>query len=78
MKAAAGLQPEPIKSMLENLADAGATQGRAAERQGLTAELKPITDFCARTIAGRNSAWPSAKPCGAVWVTATRAMALKP
>ncbi|TAL19322.1 MAG: type VI secretion system membrane subunit TssM [Aquabacterium sp.] len=53
LKAAAGLQPEPIKSMLENLADAGATQGRAAERQGLTAELKPITDFCARTIAGR-------------------------
>jgi type VI secretion system protein ImpL len=52
-KAAAGLQPEPIKSMLEALADAGASQSRTAERQGLSSELKPITDFCARTVAGR-------------------------
>jgi type VI secretion system protein ImpL len=52
-KAAAGQQPEPIKSMLESLADAGATQGRSAERQGLTAELKPIAELCAKTIAGR-------------------------
>ena len=47
------MQPEPIKSMLESLADAGATQGRSAERQGLTAELRPIAELCARTIAGR-------------------------
>jgi type VI secretion system protein ImpL len=53
LKAAAGLQPEPIKSMLESLADAGASQSRVAERQGLTADLKPVTDFCARAIAGR-------------------------
>lgn len=53
VKAAAGLQPEPIKSMLESLSDAGASQSRVAERQGLTAELKPVTDFCARAIAGR-------------------------
>ena len=52
-KAAAGLQPEPIKSMLTVLADAGASQGRTAERQGLTAELKPLSEQCARTIAGR-------------------------
>jgi type VI secretion system protein ImpL len=39
--------------MLESLADAGATQGRSAERQGLTAELKPIAELCAKTIAGR-------------------------
>jgi type VI secretion system protein ImpL len=52
-KAAAGLQPQPIKSMLETLADAGASQSRTAERQGLSSELKPITDLCARTVAGR-------------------------
>ena len=52
-KAAAGMQPEPIKSMLMTLADAGASQGRTAERQGLTAELKPLSEQCARTIAGR-------------------------
>jgi type VI secretion system protein ImpL len=52
-KAAAGLQPEPIKSMLEALGNAGASQSRTAERQGLTAELKPISDFCARAVSGR-------------------------
>ena len=52
-KAAAAMQPEPIKSMLESLGDAGANQSRTAERQGLTAELKPIADFCARTVSGR-------------------------
>ncbi|RZI84083.1 MAG: type VI secretion system membrane subunit TssM [Rubrivivax sp.] len=53
IKAAAGQQPEPIKSMLETLSDAGASQSRVAERASLTGELKPITDFCARAIAGR-------------------------
>ena len=52
-KAAAAMQPEPIKSMLEALGDAGASQSRTAERQGLTSELKPSADFCARTVAGR-------------------------
>jgi type VI secretion system protein ImpL len=52
-KAAAALQPEPIKSMLEALADAGASQSRTAERQGLSAELQPIASFCSKTIAGR-------------------------
>ncbi len=52
-KAAAGMQPEPIKSMLAALADAGASQGRTAERQGLTAELKPLAEQCIKTITGR-------------------------
>ena len=52
-KAAAGMQPEPIKSMLMALTDAGATQGRVAERQGLSAEIKPVAEQCAKTIAGR-------------------------
>ncbi|MDP3084326.1 MAG: type VI secretion system membrane subunit TssM [Rubrivivax sp.] len=53
VKSAAGQQPEPVRSMLEQLADAGASQSRDAERQGLTADLKPITDFCNRAISGR-------------------------
>jgi type VI secretion system protein ImpL len=53
VKAAAGQQPEPIKSMLETLADAGAKQGRTAERESLTTELKPIYDFCTRAVANR-------------------------
>jgi type VI secretion system protein ImpL len=53
LKAAAGTQPEPIKSMLETLVDAGASQSRTAERQGLSSELKPISEQCAKTIAGR-------------------------
>ncbi|MGL6109237.1 MAG: type VI secretion system membrane subunit TssM, partial [Rubrivivax sp.] len=52
-KAAAGLQPEPIKSMLEALGSAGTSESRSAERQGLTAELKPISEFCARAVSGR-------------------------
>ena len=52
-KAAAALQPEPIKSMLESLGDAGASQSHTAERQGLSSDLKPIADFCSRTISGR-------------------------
>ena len=52
-KAAAGTQPEPIKSMLLALTDAGATQGRVAERRNLSADIKPVAEQCARTIAGR-------------------------
>ena len=52
-KAAAGMLPEPLKSMLETLSDAGANQSRSAERQGLTAEFKPVADLCARAISGR-------------------------
>jgi type VI secretion system protein ImpL len=35
------------------LANAGTSESRSAERQGLTAELKPISEFCARAISGR-------------------------
>jgi type VI secretion system protein ImpL len=60
-KAAAGLQPEPIKTMLETLADAGASQSRSAERQGLSSELKPVADMCSRTVAGRFPFAPGSK-----------------
>ncbi|MBQ0930395.1 type VI secretion system membrane subunit TssM [Ideonella sp. 4Y16] len=60
-KAAAGLQPEPIKSILEALGSAGAAQSRNAERQGLSAELKPIAEQCQRTIAGRFPFAPGSK-----------------
>ncbi|MBL8363145.1 MAG: type VI secretion system membrane subunit TssM [Rubrivivax sp.] len=52
-KAAAGVQPEPIKSMLGALADAAAKDGLSAGQVGLTAELKPIAEQCQKTIAGR-------------------------
>ena len=52
-QAAAAEQPEPIRSMLGKLLAASANQGRTAERAGLSDELKPITDTCVRTIAGR-------------------------
>ena len=53
IKAAAGQQPGPIRAMLEQLADAGASQGRSAEIAGLATELKPIAEFCNRAITGR-------------------------
>ncbi len=53
IKAAAGQLPEPARSILENLAGAAATTGRVVEREGLTSELKPISDFCNRAITGR-------------------------
>lgn len=53
LRAAAGQQPAPVRAMLEQLADAGASQGRHAEIQGLAAELKPIAEFCNRAITGR-------------------------
>ena len=52
-QAAAAMQPEPIKSMLGTLLGAGATQGRTAERAGLSDELRPIIELCTRTVAGR-------------------------
>jgi type VI secretion system protein ImpL len=52
-KVAANAQPEPIKSMLLALGDAGAMEGRNVERKGLSGELKPVSDQCTKTIAGR-------------------------
>ncbi len=53
VKAAAGQQPGPVRAMLEQLADAGASQGRSAEIAGLATDLKPIAEFCNRAITGR-------------------------
>jgi type VI secretion system protein ImpL len=39
--------------MLEALADAGVAQSRGAEIKGMASELKPITEFCQRSAAGR-------------------------
>jgi type VI secretion system protein ImpL len=58
IKVAAGQQPQPLRGMLEQLADVGVSQSRGAEIQGMSADLKPITDVCNRTIAGR---YPFAK-----------------
>jgi len=53
LKAAAGQQPAPIRAMIEQLADAGDSQSRGAEIKGLSADLKPVTDFCERVVVNR-------------------------
>ena len=53
IKAAAGTQPELVRSMLVSLADAGAKGSREGERNVLTSELKPVLDFCRRAISNR-------------------------
>ena len=53
VKAAAGTQPEPIRSMLATLADAGVKGSREGEREVMTGELKPVFDFCNRAITNR-------------------------
>lgn len=53
LKSDAGRLPEPVRSMVENLSQAGATQASVAERGNLNLDLKPVTDFCQRAIAGR-------------------------
>ena len=53
IKARAGQQPEPVRSMLEQLANASDSQSQNAVRIGLTTELKPVTDFCLRATNGR-------------------------
>jgi type VI secretion system protein ImpL len=53
VKVAAGQLPAPIGAMLSELADAGASQSRNAAVSGLSAELKPVAEFCNRAIAGR-------------------------
>ncbi|WP_077003349.1 type VI secretion system membrane subunit TssM [Variovorax sp. KK3] len=45
--------PEPVRSMVENLSQTGAVQARAAERGSLSQDLRPVTEFCQRAIAGR-------------------------
>ncbi len=53
VKAAAAQQPDMVRGMVEQMADAAIGQSRGAEREGLTTELKPITEICTRSINGR-------------------------
>jgi type VI secretion system protein ImpL len=53
LKADAGRLPEPMRSMVETLSQAGAAQALVAERGSLSQDLRPVADFCARAIAGR-------------------------
>jgi len=53
LKSDAGRLPEPVRSMVETLSQSGATQARAAERGNLSQDLRPVTEFCGRAIAGR-------------------------
>lgn len=53
LKLAGGQLPDSLKEMMNTLADAGAKQSQTAERDVLTAELKPIADFCQRAVANR-------------------------
>ncbi|MDE2368839.1 MAG: type VI secretion system membrane subunit TssM [Burkholderiales bacterium] len=52
-KVAAAQQPDLVRGMVDQLADAAEGQSRGAELQGLSAELKPIADICNRAITGR-------------------------
>ena len=53
LKSDAGRLPEPVRSMVENLSQSGAAQAQVAERGNLSQDLRPVTEFCARAIAGR-------------------------
>jgi type VI secretion system protein ImpL len=52
-RVAASGQPAAVRAAIEQVADAAVSQGRGAEREGLSAELRPITEFCNRAITGR-------------------------
>jgi type VI secretion system protein ImpL len=45
--------PDVVRAALDDLVDVGAQRGRAAEREVLTTELKPLHDFCTRAVANR-------------------------
>ncbi|RYZ08066.1 MAG: type VI secretion system membrane subunit TssM, partial [Comamonadaceae bacterium] len=53
LKSDAGRLPEPVRSMVENLSQSGAAQAQTAERGNLSQDLRPVTEFCGRAIAGR-------------------------
>ena len=53
LKASASQQPDVVRAIVETLVDSGTKRGRAIESENLTSELKPITDFCLRSIANR-------------------------
>ncbi len=60
VRAAAGQQPEPIKSTLEKLAGAGAAGAVDAAKKATNDELKPLQDLCNRAIPNRYPFTPSA------------------
>ena len=53
LKSDAGRLPEPVRAMVENLSTSGAAQARVAERGNLSQDLRPVSEFCTRAIAGR-------------------------
>lgn len=53
IKAAAAQLPDNVRAVVEQLADAGASQSRGAEIQGLSAEMKPLNEFCERVVSNR-------------------------
>ncbi|MBX3600490.1 MAG: type VI secretion system membrane subunit TssM [Rubrivivax sp.] len=53
VKIAAAQQPDAVRALVEQMADAAGAVSRGAEMGSLVAELKPITDTCTRTIANR-------------------------
>ncbi|MFO1272952.1 MAG: type VI secretion system membrane subunit TssM [Rubrivivax sp.] len=52
-KAAAGLLPAPAAAVLGTLADATLNEGVLADRKDAASDLKQVTEFCLRAIAGR-------------------------
>jgi len=49
----AGVLPEPVRAIVGQLAGQGSSQGRAAERANLSADLRPLQDVCRRTVSNR-------------------------
>ena len=54
LRASAARMPEPVRSLLAQLGEAGSSETQQARRVNLTADLQTaVTDFCRKAIAGR-------------------------
>lgn len=53
IKLTASLLPGVVGSAVSTLTETGNAQSRVAERQSLSGDLQPITQFCSRAISGR-------------------------
>ncbi|MCL2160483.1 MAG: type VI secretion system membrane subunit TssM [Betaproteobacteria bacterium] len=53
LKSDAGRLPKPVRGMIETLSQSGMKQAHIIEREGLSHDLHPVTDFCRRAINGR-------------------------
>lgn len=53
VKIAAAQQPDAVRALVTQMADAAGAVSRGAELGSLAADLKPITDFCNRAISNR-------------------------